>query len=70
MKMATYKEILEAGEKLRNSDIKTISTAGLYKYMRNITGSHIDKTIKHYLILLKNANYIKHNGGETWDIIR
>lgn len=67
--MVNYKVIMDAGEKLRNSDIKTISTPSLFQFMRDVTGSHRTETIKHYLILLKNAEYIRHNGG-TWDIIR
>ncbi len=67
--MVKYKVILDAGEKLRNSDIKTISTPSLFQFMRDATGSHRNETIKHYLVLLKNANYIRPDYG-CWIIVR
>jgi len=68
--MVSYDVIKQVGYKLRQTDIKTISTPSLFQLLRKATNTHLDSTIRHYVKILKNEKFIRFNNQGTWDIIR
>ena len=68
--MATYDVIRQVGFKLRNSNIKTISTPALFRILRKATNTHTNSVIKHYMKILKDEKFIRFNNEGLWDVMR
>lgn len=68
--MVTYKAILKIGEKLRGGSKKTVSTDELYKILREETGAHREKTLRHYLEILHGGDFITWVEQNVWEIGR
>ena len=65
--MASYKKIKEIGEYLRNTGKEEISVLELLNLLKEETGSHTDKTINHYVDMLREAGFIIYDSWETID---
>uniref|UniRef100_A0A6M3X6E0 Uncharacterized protein n=1 Tax=viral metagenome TaxID=1070528 RepID=A0A6M3X6E0_9ZZZZ len=64
--MVNYKKIQELGEKLRSSNKEEISVDALFQLLRIETGSHRDKTLRHYTEILVSEGFIR---VDSWHAI-
>jgi hypothetical protein len=71
--MATYKTIMEIGERIKKSSNGYITIGQLRRLLMEATNVHHTKTIKHYMETLIEAGVIKsvnHEGCMMFEIIR
>lgn len=64
-----YGKLMELGERLRESNVEHISTKDLSLLIMKATGVIRQETIKRYILLLKQAGYIKFKDG-VWEVCR
>lgn len=64
-----YSKLMELGERLKESNVKRISTKDLSLLIMKATGVIRPETIKRYMTLLKEAGYIKFKDG-AWEVCR
>jgi len=57
--MSTFYNIREFGERLRKSNIETLSLGEISKIVMHSMNVHSSKAIKHYLEVLESQGYIK-----------
>jgi hypothetical protein len=63
-------ELCEIGNRLRDSDYKTISTDSLIQYLKRMTNTIGKGTIKQYMVALRDEGYIKVSGPGAWEIVK
>lgn len=63
-------DIQEIGKKLRESDIKTMSTAVFLNMLRKATNVTGEKPLKNYLRILRDDGYVRFTNTGVWEIIR
>ena len=68
--MVGYAKIIEIGEELRKLKQDNISRNELYKFLREKTNSHHDKTIVHYAKMLVDAKFISQPDENYFKILR
>jgi len=62
-------EIQEIGQRLRTSEIKTISTTEFFNLLRKATDTMGAKQLKNYLRMLKDDGYVRFTSAGVWEII-
>lgn len=62
-------EIREIGERLRTSDIKTISTTEFFTLLRKATNTSGMDVLKGYLRMLRDDGYVRFTNTGQWEII-
>jgi len=62
-------ELQELGERLRASDIKTISTTDFFKLLRKATNTMGEKQLKNYLRMLRDDGYVRFSSMGVWEVI-
>ena len=67
--MARLGDIQRVGNKLRASDLDSISTEGLYTLLTKATGSMTRRTLIEYIKTLERLGYIKFE-DYRWKILR
>jgi len=65
-----YNEVIELGNRLRESDIKTISTEILYQLLGKASNVMTPKILKRYLKILRDAGYVAFNSKGVWEVVR
>jgi hypothetical protein len=68
--MVNFETIKRFGTKLRNSDIKRMTTTQLSRMLTRYTGSHGKPTLQSYIKLLKDFGFIEFTEEGRWEILR
>ena len=67
--MVRYDAIIQVGYKLRHSDIKKLTITQLFSTLRKATNVHHNKTLKHYVMILKDEGFIRFTNDGRWEVI-